>query len=407
MKLFQKIMACSLLGLGSLGLFGYGKNLSGLLANQHTQQVGLEQLVNESVVVNIEVPVRVFRRSTFVDTLTINDFEVYEDGKPQKIEAVYLIKKTNIQRGEGEKKFIPQVSRSFVLMFEMKRYLPRVGNAIDEFFEKVATPQDDITFVTPIGSYKIKSNVLETRPRKDIAKELKDRVRSDIIKGSAEYRSLIGSLMDLRDDRSFEEDVKQQMYKTIVEKITNLSCIEENKVLRFADTLKKMPGQKYVFIFYQQEIIPALEQAIAITWENLEEILDRGDMGKKYNPEKVQQAFSDASIMCNFMYITEKSRDTSFSMESVPDEHPNIYMQDMSIGIFNSFKEIAQATGGMTESSGNPASAFSKVLNASENYYLLYYAPKDYQKDGRFREIEVKLKNKDYTVNHRAGYIRD
>ena len=43
------------------------------------------------LVINVEVPVRVFDGGRFVRDLTIKDFEVYEDGEEQKIEAVYLI----------------------------------------------------------------------------------------------------------------------------------------------------------------------------------------------------------------------------------------------------------------------------------------------------------------------------
>jgi hypothetical protein len=42
-----------------------------------------------------------------------------------------------------------------------------------------------------------------------------------------------------------------------------------------------------------------------------------------------------------------------------------------------------------------------------ENYYLLYYTPKDYKPDGKFRSIEVKVKGKSYSITHRAGYIAD
>jgi hypothetical protein len=49
----------------------------------------------------------------------------------------------------------------------------------------------------------------------------------------------------------------------------------------------------------------------------------------------------------------------------------------------------------------------NKVVNASENHYLLYYSPKEFIADGKFRRIEVKVKGKNYKVFHRAGYIAD
>lgn len=60
-----------------------------------------QQLQHEVTVVNVEVPVRVFDGDRFVEGLTLNDFEVYEDGVPQKVEAAYLIRKTTVLRNVG------------------------------------------------------------------------------------------------------------------------------------------------------------------------------------------------------------------------------------------------------------------------------------------------------------------
>ena len=68
---------------------------------------------------------------------------------------------------------------------------------------------------------------------------------------------------------------------------------------------------------------------------------------------------------------------------------------------------MAQTTGGLTESSANIAFALEKAAIASENYYLLYYSPKNYSADGKFREIKVKVKGLNCRVMHRAGYIAD
>jgi len=46
-----------------------------------------QQIAEESLVVNIEVPVRVYNDNLFVDDLIIDDFKIYEDGKIQKIQA--------------------------------------------------------------------------------------------------------------------------------------------------------------------------------------------------------------------------------------------------------------------------------------------------------------------------------
>jgi hypothetical protein len=68
-----------------------------------------QEVYEEVFVINIEVPIRVFKSGTFVDNLTLDDFEVYEDGKLQKIEAVYLVKKRTIERKEEKKRFVPKI----------------------------------------------------------------------------------------------------------------------------------------------------------------------------------------------------------------------------------------------------------------------------------------------------------
>ena len=77
-----------------------------------------QQISEETFVINVEVPVRVFKGNLFIDNLTINDFEVFENGLPQKIEAVYLVKKKSIERREEKQRFSPKISRDFYLFFE-------------------------------------------------------------------------------------------------------------------------------------------------------------------------------------------------------------------------------------------------------------------------------------------------
>jgi len=89
-----------------------------------------QEVTHESLVINIEVPVRVFEGRKFVENLTMNDFEVFEDGVLQRLEAVYLIKGRTIERSEEMKKFVPQTSRNFYLFFEINDYTPRISKSM-------------------------------------------------------------------------------------------------------------------------------------------------------------------------------------------------------------------------------------------------------------------------------------
>jgi len=41
------------------------------------------------------------------------------------------------------------------------------------------------------------------------------------------------------------------------------------------------------------------------------------------------------------------------------------------------------------------------VVQASENYYLLYYKPQNFTADGKFKKIKVSVKGQKYKVIHR------
>ncbi len=137
------------------------------------------QIQEETLVINVEVPVRVFKGNTFVDNLTIEDFEIYEDGKLQKTEAVYLIKKKSIERREEKKRFSPQTSRHFYLWFEISEYMPRISEAIRYFFDTVFFSGDNLVIVTPLKAYHLKGSSFRDecgrRNRKSIDRYFKER----------------------------------------------------------------------------------------------------------------------------------------------------------------------------------------------------------------------------------------
>jgi len=367
-----------------------------------------QELAHESLVINIEIPVRVFKGSSFVDNLTIEDFEVYEDGKLQKIEAVYLIKKTSIKKKEEKKKFTPKVSRNFVLLFQTMEYLPKVGDAIEYFFNNVILPGDNLTIITPLKTYNFKSKALEVLPKEEIIKQLKSKIKKDTRMGSLEYRSL---LKDLHRQISSPDEVSLSISRLLLSRLEELRYVDENKLLEFADFLKTKEGQKHVYLFYQKEVLPQLDPATFAQLMSLQqdqqhllfELLDLFSHYRRdvtFNVDRIKQVFSDSSIFMHFLYITKLP--TLYDDGRIPSP---IRWREQSEDIFNAFREMARATGGLTDSSSNAASAFQRAVDASENYYLIYYVPINYTRDGKFKTIKVKIKNKNYRITHRAGYF--
>jgi len=362
-------------------------------------------------VVNIEVPVRVFKGSTFIDDLTIDDFEIYEDNILQKIEAVYLIKKNSIKKEEGEQPFSPKITRNFVLLFEITEYLPKIEKAIDYFFNYVIQQGDSLMVITPMKTYNFKSEAIKKLPKDVIIDQLKGKLRKDTQLGNSEYWSLINDLKYVMSDPELDLEVRLQNYESSLHRLDGMRSINGKKLLDFAEHLKNLEGQKHVFLFYQKELIPKIDYRTIMQLESnnqdhpdlimkLYELFDFYKRDIAFDVDNVKQAFSDSLISIHFLLITAQRP----QMQSLGYSNA-IRMEEQTEDIFSAFSEMAKATGGLVDSSANAAVSFEKAVKASENYYLLYYSPKNYELNGKFKTIKVKLKNMNYRITHRAGYI--
>jgi hypothetical protein len=388
-----------------------------------------QQVVEQAVVINIEVPVRVFQNGSFVESLTIDDFEILEEGFPQKIEAVYLVKKRTVERSEEKKRFLPSTERFYFLFFEISEYTPKIGDAIDYLHEHVLVPNDNLVIVTPMNTYKLRKRVLEFQTKKELSQQLKDLLRKEALIGNAEYRGAVQDLVGLAKSLSanspggpgndaaqldeytlpgygrmpFEKQLMK--YLNTLERIRKLRRVDQQKLLDFARVLKNEKGQKYVFMIYQREYIPQIEPSILNKYlafyqdkphvlRGLYDMTETSRRDISFDVERVKQVYADSSISIHFLFLTP-------AIEHVQ----GVYFQERSEDIYSAFREMADATGGFVDSSANPASSFKRAVDASENYYLLYYSPHNYTKDGLFKEIKVRVKERDYKVVHRMGYF--
>ena len=402
-----------------------------------------QDIQQEAISINVEVPVRVYKGNNFVADLTINDFEVYEDGILQDVEAVYLINKMNIQSKEEKqtstpetsKTFKPQTSRSFYLFFEVVEYSPNLDNAINYFFKNVLAPSDNLTIVTPMSMYRLKSEFLSKVPREEAINQVRKILRKDAWNGNSEYNYLIRDLEEIIRSMSSigsksrsntpasrrtagggtvtvsaggtESDPLVQLgrYEEILNNLERIRNIDQQKILDFANILKDKQGQKHVFMFYQREFIPQLTNTDyvkrlgssgIVTKMKLIALMGYFFRDANIDIDRIKQAYADSSVSINFLFFTKPAKYI-----------PGVQMAEHSEDVFSVFREMAQATGGIMSSSSNPEYLFKQASNAVESYYLLYYAPKNYIADGKFKTIKINVKGQSYRITHRAGYIAD
>lgn len=376
---------------------------------------------HEVRVINVEVPVRVFKGDSFIDSFGLDEFVLTEDGVPQKIEALYLVKRATVERKEEvARAYEPDLSRHFYLFFVCYEYTPKIRDAIVYFVDHVLQTKDSLVVVTPRSSYAMKRDLLEKTPKEKIAEKLTGIVRKDILAGDAAYRSALTDLKRMVQSANDVQTTKGMdysggdaeagdggmddllfKYRSDLKRLEELRRLDENKLLQFPEALRALPGRKYAYLFYQREYIPVLDKKVLERTENdtklaflVSELMDLYKRDQVIDIGRLKKAYADSSITAHFLYLTISPDDLTPSQAA---EH--------SEDVFTVFASLAEVTGGLTTSSQNAAYMMEKASAASENYYLLYYSPQNRVQDGTYREIHVSVKAAGFRISHRAGYL--
>lgn len=382
------------------------KNLILVLSLLFLAALMLAQQQHDITVRNVTVPLRVFDGDRFVDDLSIEDLELLEDGKPQTIQALYLTRKTAIERMEG-RDFMPYSGRSYYFVFQLRDNHPKIKEAFEYFFERMYDPKDQVVLLTPLKQYAMAKEAVSSSPKEKVVEYIQETVRKDTITASQQYNSLMRDLVQNIQGVAGGDVVNAlPLCQDYLQKLDEITTMEQKRLLRFASQLKRLDGQKNVFYFCQSEYRPKLSlQAMSGlqeqfhsspgVWGQIQDLfLYRKD--PNLDQDEVTRTFADSSILFNVIFINKR-----------PSGVGEVRMQEQSEDTFELFSEVAASTGGIADSGQNLAAAFEHSANISAEYYLLYYSPENYRKDGTFKTIEVKVRGKDYKIFHRLGYIAD
>ena len=375
-----------------------------------------------AAVPTVAVVVRVFDGNAFVPNLTLKDFAVTEAGFAVEPTALLHVRKDAIERQEGTMDVVPNLSRQITLLFRLADYNPKIAEGVADFCRTWLLPGDALEVQTPMKTYRLTPDNLASKPREALAKELSEVVRKDIVQGGMALNSLmrdlkrivrqIGntgrtSLDDLEGDVDDGTSLEMQLmnYTDNLQKMEKLRVLSEDGLVGFASKLKSQPGQKFAYYFYQREFRPeinpnTLDQLVMTNQDRPDIQAEVQSLFQMYrrsitlNHQRLKEAFADSEANFHFLF-----------MNTAPERISGIVMREQSEDIFKALTTIAQATGGISDTSQNPAASFKTALKEAENYYILYYKSSSAAPPGTFMDIAVKVKNSAYRVLHKTGFM--
>jgi len=392
-----------------------------LVADASVLPAGRQQA--EVTVTNIAVPVRVYRDGRFVEGLKPSDFELYEGGRVQRLQGFYFIKAGVVEGGDAFGPGPPESSRTIALLFQVQEYHPKFLDLIGDLFRTVLRPGDTLSLQTPFRTYVLSRQAGAVKTKEALIEEMARLLRDDIQAGSGEFNSqfielrrIARSIADVNPMTGIEDSpegvgsVLQNLlprYREAAERMESSRIVDERKFLEFAARLKGIEGRKSVFLVYQREFRPELQPAVVnrimSDFQDAPDILaELQDLfltrrrETSFDVEPIQKAFSDALIDFHFIYMNKE-------VEYVP----GIEMREASEEYFRAFSILAETTGGTVDTSQNPAVGFRRAAENAGSYYLLYFEPEGFKRDGVFHRLAVKVKDPACRVVHRTGYFAD
>jgi len=149
----------------------------------------------------IEVRVHVSAGGAFQEDLKLEEFTLLEDGWPQSIRSLALVRGGNVTRREGDEAAAPALERHYILLFQAVDWDPKLAQVIDYLFGSILKPGDAMMLITPFKPYQLQKDALAVKSKAALSAGMEEVLRKDILRGSGEYRELIGA--HLRSGRGF------------------------------------------------------------------------------------------------------------------------------------------------------------------------------------------------------------
>jgi VWFA-related protein len=357
----------------------------------------------------VEVDARVLdAQGRFVTGLSANDFQLLEDGKPQKV-TVFSLVNLPVERAERP-------------LFASKPIEPDVQTNLSTREGRVYLIVLDDLHVHPLRSTRVKSAARQFVERyvgaNDMAAVISTGGRSETSQDfTTSHRLLLGAIdkfmgRKLRSSllNRIEEEARTRGVRQPNERITDPDDFERGYQARntlmtiknLAEYLENIRGRRKAVVFFSEGID-----------------YDITDVFNNRDATTVMDATRDAIAAATRANVSiyaidarglTASGDDSIEIQSFPDDPslglgPSNLLNELRLGQ-DSLRVLADETGGFAAVNSNDfSSAFQRLVDDNSSYYVLGYYPANERRDGRFRKIDVKVNRPGVTVRARRGYV--
>jgi VWFA-related protein len=368
-------------------------------------------------------------KGNFVSGLTREDFEVFEDGKPQKLEMFSYVelpieppdrfgasgRPVSVDTRSNRRRFDGRV---YVLVLDDLDISPLrtalVKTAAREFVERHLSANDLAAVVYTSGRSDATQDFTSDRQlllaaidkfigrrlRSSAAEILERHYQNELTRGLGENLHADPAASAIKDARAgggIRDPEREQRALAVLDTLKNLgeflSSVRGRRkaVLLFSEGVEMPMSELYGSIHTPTDVVGAIRDAVTAAARsnvNFFALDPRGLIGM--TSEYIELAGSGAPEVATGAF-------------GVLNVHQGL-LTEMRVSQ-DSLRTLAEETGGFAAVNQNLlGTAFERIVDANSRYYVLGYYPPSSARDGRFHRIEVRVKRPGLRVSARRGY---
>ena len=360
----------------------------------------------------VEVDTRVLdQQGKFVGDLKPEDFQVFEDGKPQKVTAFSLVN-IPVERVErplfASKPIEPDVrnnmqaadGRIYVIMLDDLHTAAlrsqRVKLAARQFIERYVGANDlaAVVHTSGRGDAGQEFTTSQTRLLRAVDRFMGRKLNSSTLNMIDDVQSRAGTAAAGDPARDIDDKERGFNARNALDSIRNV-----------ATYLGNVRGRRKAIVYFSEGIDYDINNMFSDQVTEAQTVIDatRDMIAAATRANVAVYAVDPRGLGAEFQ--------DSASIQSFPDD------TTLGLGmsaIFNevrlsqdSLRVMGDETGGFAVvNQNNFRDAFQRIVDDNSSYYVMGYYSTNDRRDGRFRKIEVKLPNRPgLTVRARKGYV--
>jgi len=350
-----------------------------------------------------------YDQGKFVENLTLADLAAALGGQPLNITGLTLVKGLKVKRAEGQEITSPILPRVIILEFKAYDFHQRMGEVVEHLFRRPYNPTDAISLITPVNIYSFSSNDLRNKTPDELIQAGLTILKRDVSVSGRTENEIIDELtrliLDLQQGSSAKETLTQ--YQQNLESLKSFRKFNPQRITLASARFAELKAIKKYIVVYQQEFLPIPND------QTMDQLL--ANQGVMFQASELFRSIpSDISVVIDS--TLEDLKQASMSMNFIyfktgPKRRPDIKMRELSVDMFDIYAKLAQATGGLAEASASPAAQLKKILEQTENYYLIScqlpvpeltanWLEQPEMGEKAEQEIKIYIKNKNYELSY-------